>query len=96
MKGYIIWPSYLNKNLSKKEGRKLPKNLSLDDPKFEEIKNALESIGINHKIEKNARYPKEQGKEYRKIGRFIVEEKFSKNEILKKISKEIRKNRGGN
>ena len=96
MKGYIIWPSYLNKNLSKKEGRKLPKNLSLDDPKFEEIKNALESIGINHKIEKNARYQKEQGKEDRKIGRFIVEEKFSKNEILKKISKEIRKNRGGN
>jgi signal recognition particle subunit SRP19 len=96
LKGYIIWPSYLNKNLSKKEGRKLPKNLSLDDPKFEEIKNALESIGINHKIEKNARYPKEQGKEDRKIGRFIVEEKFSKNEILKKISKEIRKNRGGN
>ena len=96
MKGYIIWPSYLNKNLSKKDGRKLPKNLSLDQPKFEEIKNALESIGISHDVEKNSRYPKEQGREDRNLGRFVVEKKFSKNEILKKISKEIRKSRGGN
>ncbi len=96
MKGYIIWPAYLDKNFSKKGGRKLPKNLALDHPKFEEIKKALDSIGINHEIEKNSRYPKDQGRDERNLGRFIVEKKFSKNEILRKISKEIRKNRGGN
>jgi len=95
LKDYVIWPSYLDKNLSKKDGRKLPKNLALDRPKFDEIKKALESIGINHQIEKNSKYPKEQGKDERNLGRFLVEKKFSKNEILKKISKEIRKNRGG-
>ena len=95
MKDYVIWPSYLDKNLSKKDGRKLPKNLALDRPKFDEIKKALESIGINHQIEKNSKYPKEQGRDDRNLGRFLVEKKFSKNEILKKISKEIRKNRGG-
>ena len=95
MKDYVIWPSYLDKNLSKKDGRKLPKNLALDHPRFDEIKKALESIGINHQIEKNSKYPKEQGKDDRNLGRFLVEKKFSKNEILKKISKEIRKNRGG-
>lgn len=95
MKDYVIWPSYLDKNLSKKDGRKIPKNLALDRPKFDEIKKALESIGINHQIEKNSKYPKEQGKDDRNLGRFLVEKKFSKNEILKKISKEIRKNRGG-
>ncbi|MDY1590854.1 MAG: signal recognition particle subunit SRP19/SEC65 family protein [Methanofastidiosum sp.] len=94
MKNYIVWPSYLDKNISKKDGRKLPKNLALDHPKFDEIKKALEVIGINHEIEKNSRYPKEQGKDDRNLGRFIVEKKFSKNEILKKISKEIRKSRG--
>ena len=94
MKDYVVWPSYFDKNLSKKDGRKLPKNLALDHPKFDEIKKALESIGINHQIEKNSRYPKEQGKEERNLGRFIVEKKFSKNEILRKISKEMRKNRG--
>jgi len=94
LKDYIIWPSYLDKNLSKKDGRKLPKNLALDHPKFDEIKKALEAIGVKHEIEKNSRYPKEQGKDDRNLGRFIVEKKFSKNEILKKISKEIRKNRG--
>ena len=93
MKDYIIWPSYLDKNLSKKDGRKLPKNLALDHPKFEEIKKALEATEINHEIDKNSRYPKEQGKDDRNLGRFIVEKKFSKNEILRKISKEIRKNR---
>jgi len=95
LKDYVIWPSYLDKNLSKKDGRKLPKNLALDRPKFDEIKKALESIGINHQIEKNSKYPKEQGRDDRNLGRFLVEKKFSKNEILKKISKEIRKNRGG-
>lgn len=95
MKDYVIWPSYLDKNLSKKDGRKLPKNLALDHPKFDEIKKALELIGINYQIEKNSKYPKEQGRDDRNLGRFLVEKKFSKNEILKKISKEIRKNRGG-
>ena len=95
MKDYVIWPSYLDKNLSKKDGRKLPKNLALDHPRFDEIKKALELIGINHQIEKNSKYPKEQGRDDRNLGRFLVEKKFSKNEILKKISKEIRKNRGG-
>ncbi len=95
MKDYVIWPSYLDKNLSKKDGRKIPKNLALDHPKFDEIKKALELIGINHQIEKNSKYPKEQGRDDRNLGRFLVEKKFSKNEILKKISKEIRKNRGG-
>lgn len=94
MKDYVVWPSYFDKNLSKKDGRKLPKNLALDHPKFEEIKKALESIEINYQIEKNSKYPKEQGKEGRNLGRFIVEKKFSKNEILRKISKEMRKNRG--
>ena len=94
MKDYVVWPSYFDKNLSKKDGRKLPKNLALDHPKFDEIKKALGSIGINHQIEKNSKYPKEQGKEERNLGRFIVEKKFSKNEILRKISKEMRKNRG--
>ncbi len=95
MKGYIIWPAYLDKNLSKNNGRKLPKNLALDHPKYDEIKKALESIGLNHESQKNSRYPKDQGKDDRTSGRFIVEKKYSKNEILKKISKEIRKNRGG-
>jgi signal recognition particle subunit SRP19 len=95
LKGYIIWPTYLDKNLSKKNGRKLPKNLALDHPKYEEIKTALESIGLNHEGQKNSKYPKDQGKDERIYGRFIVEKKFSKIEILKKISKEIRKNRGG-
>ncbi len=95
MKGYIIWPSYLDKSLSKKNGRKLPKNLALDHPKYDEIKKALDSIGLVYEGEKNSKYPKDQGKDERILGRFIVEKKFSKNEILKKISKEIRKNRGG-
>lgn len=94
MKDYVVWPSYFDKNLSKKDGRKLPKNLALDHPKFDEIKKALESIGINHQLEKTSKYPKEQGKDERNLGRFIVEKKFSKNEILRKISKEMRKNRG--
>lgn len=94
MKDYVIWPSYFDKNLSKKDGRKLPKNLALDHPKFDEIKKALDSIGINHQLEKTSKYPKEQGKDERNLGRFIVEKKFSKNEILRKISKEMRKNRG--
>jgi len=95
LKGYIIWPSYLDKGLSKKNGRKLPKNLSLDHPKYDEIKKALESIGLNYEGEKSSRYPKDQGHDERISGRFIVEKKYSKNEILKKISKEIRKSRGG-
>lgn len=94
MKDYVVWPSYFDKNLSKKDGRKLPKNLALDHPKFDEIKKALESIGINHQLEKTSKYPKDQGKDERNLGRFIVEKKFSKNEILRKISKEMRKNRG--
>ncbi len=94
MKDYIIWPAYLDKKLSKKDGRKLPKNLAVENPNLDEIKKALDTIKIKYELEKNLKYPKDQGKVERNIGRFLVEKKFSKNEILKKISKEIRKNRG--
>jgi len=94
LKDYIIWPAYLDKKLSKKDGRKLPKNLAVENPNLDEIKKALDTIKIKYELEKNLKYPKDQGKVERNIGRFLVEKKFSKNEILKKISKEIRKNRG--
>ena len=47
-----IWPQYLNKNLSLKEGRKISKEDAVKDPSMNEIEKALKRLGLSYNIDK--------------------------------------------
>ena len=53
----VIYPSYINKKLTRKEGRRLPKEACCDDPKVEEMKMVCDFLRIPCIIERKA-YPR--------------------------------------
>ncbi len=86
-----IWPQYLNKDLTLREGRKISKEIAVSSPTMAEIEKALKRLGFTYNVQKERAYP---GKWYEKSGRVLVEYNKSKLELIKEISlkiKEIRK-----
>ena len=82
-----IWPQYLNKNLSLKEGRKISKEDCVKDPSMNEIEKALKRLGLAYNIDKERAYP---GKWYEKSGRALVEWEGTKLELIREVSLKIK------
>lgn len=82
-----IWPQYLDKNLSLKEGRKIAKDDAVKQPTLNEIERALKRLNLPHNIQKEASYP---GKWYEKSGRVLVEWDKTKLELIRIVSLEIK------
>lgn len=82
-----IWPQYLNKNLSLKEGRKIALEDSVKDPSMNEIEKALKRLGLKYNIDKERSYP---GKWYEKSGRVLVEWDKTKLELIREVSLKIK------
>lgn len=84
----VVWPQYLNKNLSLSKGRKVPLNVAVKDPSVKDITKALKKLNIKYNVQKEKSYP---GRWYEHSGRVLVESEMKKNELLKEICKNIKK-----
>jgi signal recognition particle subunit SRP19 len=84
----IIWPAYFDSAKTRKEGRRVPKNLAVQSPKILEIKEAAEKLCLKHEIAAETGYPKTP---WFKTGMIMVEKKGSKEQIIKKIAKQLLK-----
>ena len=84
----MIWPQYINKNLSLSQGRKVPLEIAVKDPSVNDIVRALKKLNISYNVQKEKSYP---GKWYEKSGRVLAESEMKKNELLKEICKNIKK-----
>ena len=82
-----IWPQYLDKNLTLKEGRKIAKEYAVKEPSLNEIEKALKRLGLTYNVQKERAYP---GKWYEKSGRVLVEYENTKLELIKEISLKIK------
>ena len=83
----IIWPQYLNKKLTLKEGRKIAKIDAVSDPTLSDVERAVKRLGLKYEIQKDVAYP---GKWYEKSGNILVEWEGTKLELIRKISSEIK------
>ena len=84
----MVWPQYINKNLSLSEGRKVSKEIAVSDPTLNDIERALKRMGLSMSVQKEKSYP---GKWYEKSGRILVESDLKKLDLLKSICEEIKK-----
>jgi signal recognition particle subunit SRP19 len=84
----IIWPVYLDGEKSRKEGRKVPKELGVKNPKLKDIFNALKKMGYSAEIVKNKSYPKEHWETlgYIKVN---IDNNISKMDLIKKVCKNL-------
>jgi len=84
----IIWPAYFDLARTRKEGRRVPKSLAVQSPKIVEIKEAVEKLGLRHEIAMESGYPKTP---WVKTGMMMVEKQGSKEQIIRKIAKQLLK-----
>ena len=90
----IVWPVYINSNHSRKEGRRLSLEESVDEPKIREISQALRRLKLQYAVEHDKSFP---GSWWEKSGRVVVTHEYeTKLELLRKISNTIKINRVSN
>ncbi|MFQ6050891.1 MAG: signal recognition particle protein Srp19 [Candidatus Hydrothermarchaeota archaeon] len=86
MNKMIVWPVYLDYNKTRKEGRRIPKNIAVPDPKVSEIKEACIKLGLDPIVEEDKRYPRSW---WEKSGRVMVNRNATKTQTLKEIARKI-------
>ena len=85
----IIWPSFIDANLTRSKGRRLPKRDCVRSPDVNEMLEAAERLGIEARIEKKA-YPRSWHLEKKAL---VLGEKRPRREILQRLSREVRQSR---
>lgn len=86
----VIWPANLDKTRSRKEGRIIPKRLSVPNPKLEEMEMAAAELHLYAELEPDKSYPRSP---LENSGRMLID-KAKKSDIAKKIAIIINKHRG--
>ncbi len=86
----MIYPSYIDSELSRGRGRKIAKKHAVQSPKMKEIEKALAALGIDSKMENESRHPRWPGGH---VGRAVVDVKGGKKKLLKDVAKQIKRMR---
>lgn len=90
----MVWPVYINSQHSRKEGRMISIEESVEEPKIREISQALRKLKLQYTVEHEKSFP---GSWWEKSGRVIVEHDYpTKLELLRKIASTIKINRYSN
>jgi signal recognition particle subunit SRP19 len=87
----IIWPAYFDSTKTRKKGRRVPKNLAVQSPRIGELQEAAVKLGLHGEIVEEAGYPKNP---WSKTGMMLVEKKASKEQIIRRIAKQLVRIRG--
>lgn len=82
----LIWPAYFDVNRTRKRGRRVSKNLAVKSPKIKDLIEVVSKLGFECELIPELKYPK---KPWTKTGSLLVEKKYPKEQLLKKIAKEL-------
>jgi len=64
----VIWPAALDADLTRREGRRVARDLAVSDPSVDEIAQAVQQVGYDAVVERDVTYPRE----YEPRGRVLV------------------------
>jgi signal recognition particle subunit SRP19 len=85
----IIWPSFIDANLTRSEGRRLPRKACVKSPEVNEMLKAAERLGVEARVEKKA-YPRRWHVEKKAL---VLGEKQPRADFLQRLSREVRQSR---
>ncbi|MCD6348911.1 MAG: signal recognition particle protein Srp19 [Candidatus Korarchaeota archaeon] len=83
----VVYPSYFDSRLSRSEGRRVPRNLSIRKPSLQDLIKALKHLSLEFDVEEDKQRP---SRWYRMEGRVKVYYQGSKEQLLKEIGKALR------
>jgi signal recognition particle subunit SRP19 len=80
----VIYPAYLDADLSRSEGRRVPLDQAVEDPTVDEIARAVQQVGYDAVIERDVTY----SREYEPRGRVLVKgaEDATKNDLVQAVA----------
>ncbi len=86
----IIWPAYFDQAKTRKNGRRVPKNLAVQSPKVDEVEEAARRLGLKTELKADVGYPKTP---WSKTGMVMVQKNAPKEQIIQKLAKQLVKAR---
>ncbi|MFB6267160.1 MAG: signal recognition particle subunit SRP19 [Halodesulfurarchaeum sp.] len=81
----IIWPAYLDATLTRSEGRRIPRDVAVEDPTVDEIATAVQQVGYDALIEREKHYPR---RPWEQTGRVAVKnaDDAGKSDLLQAVA----------
>lgn len=83
----VIWPSYLEGSLSRRDGRRVPKTLARRGVTAEDVYRAAQELGLNPELKRDAANPRIP---WRRVGLVLVDGRMPKTRLLKELALRIR------
>jgi len=87
----ILWPTYFDSARTRREGRRIPRNLAVASPRVSELKVAADKLRLNCELVADAAFPKMP---WSKSGSILVQKKQSKEATIREMAKQLLKIRG--
>ncbi|MCJ7423825.1 signal recognition particle protein Srp19 [Candidatus Bathyarchaeota archaeon] len=84
----IMWPAYFDATKTRKNGRRVPRNLAVSSPKVSEIKDATDRLHRDCELVLDAAYPKMP---WLKTGMALVKKNRSKDYTIQEITAQLLK-----
>lgn len=85
----VVYPAYLDLSKSRKEGRRVPRSLAVQNPSIDEIATVARELGLNPEILPESKYPRDSTTS----GRVVVNKYVSKQKTLQLIARALRERR---
>jgi signal recognition particle subunit SRP19 len=82
----IVWPTYFDSTKTRKDGRRVPKDLAVSSPKILEIKEVAEKLHLECETVMDVAHPKTP---WLKTGMLLAKKNESKEQMIKKIAKQL-------
>ncbi len=81
----VIWPAYLDADLSRSDGRRVSQELAVEEPTVDEIAKAVQQIGYDATIERDKAYSREH---WLDRGRVVVRgaDDSTKNDLVQAVA----------
>ena len=80
----VIYPAYLDADLTRSEGRRVPQDQAVEEPDVDEIAKAVQQVGYDAVIEREKAY----SREFEPRGRVLVQgtEDTAKNDLVQAVA----------
>lgn len=84
---YFVYPEYFDQSLTRKEGRRLPLSLAIENPTLIEIKLAAEKMDYRYEMKKDAAYSRHW---WDPKGLILIENKETKQQLLVNLGETVK------
>lgn len=82
----VVWPHYFDRNLTRAQGRRVPANLAVEEPRAHHVFQAAKSLGLKAELMEDARPPAFW---HLAKGCVFVPKSGTKEEVLKQIARRL-------